>query len=202
MLLAAAAPDLVAGMVLVNPALPPHREAINLQTAQRLVLPTIPVVGSGYLRWYTRSRPPEQLVAETMALVCGDASRIEPALISETVAMSQLRRSMPWATKAFAKASRSIGRVLLNRKGFVEMAASIRAPVLLMHGDLDRIVAPEAARKLARLRPDWEFEMMDGVGHVPQIEVPDRFVASVIKWLDGPGAPAVESAARDAAGTG
>ena len=194
MLLASHAPELVAGVILVNPALPPHRDTVNLQTAQRLLLPTIPFVGTRYLRWYTRSRPVEQLLAETMALVCADASRVEPELIEESIAMAQLRRSMPWAAKAFTKASQSIGKTLLRQRPFVEMVSAIRAPTLLIHGDRDRVVAPEAARQLARLRPDWEFDMMDGVGHVPQIEVPERFMATVTKWLEGPGAPALEAA--------
>ena len=109
MQLASGAPDLVAGLVLVNPALPPHREAINLQTAKRILLPTIPFVGPRYLRWYSRSRSPERLVAESMSLVCADPTRVDPTLISESVAMTRLRRSMPWAAKAFTKASRSIG---------------------------------------------------------------------------------------------
>ncbi len=195
LLVAAAVPHQVAGLILVNPALPPQPGAINAQTAQRLLLPTMPFVGKTYLRWYFGSRTPERLVEETMALVCADPSRVPPHLIAASLEMTKLRRSMPWAAKAFTKASQSIGGVLVRRRAFVEMVTSITVPTLLVHGDRDVIVPPAAARWLAGIRPDWMFDMMDGVGHVPQIEVPDRLMATVREWLSGPGAEAAARAA-------
>ena len=45
------------------------------------------------------------------------------------------------------------------------------------------VVDPDAARRLAAVRPDWEFVMLEGIGHVPQIEAPDLFVDVVGGWL-------------------
>jgi pimeloyl-ACP methyl ester carboxylesterase len=41
-----------------------------------------------------------------------------------------------------------------------------------------------ASEALARLRPDWAFERLDGIGHLPQLEAPDRFAAVVERWLE------------------
>ncbi len=60
----------------------------------------------------------------------------------------------------------------------------VRAPTLLVTGDSDRLVPPAAAQALADLRPDWSFEILDHVGHVPQLEVPDRLVQLTGEWLD------------------
>jgi pimeloyl-ACP methyl ester carboxylesterase len=37
---------------------------------------------------------------------------------------------------------------------------------------------------MVALRPDWTLAVFDGVGHVPQLEAPDRFVATTLAWLD------------------
>jgi pimeloyl-ACP methyl ester carboxylesterase len=47
---------------------------------------------------------------------------------------------------------------------------------------------------VAEWRPDWSFEVFEDVGHVPMLEVPDRFVEFVGGWISGLEAGA---AARD-----
>ena len=41
----------------------------------------------------------------------------------------------------------------------------------------------EAQEHLATLRPDWRIAVLPDVGHVPQMETPDRYVAVVQRWL-------------------
>jgi pimeloyl-ACP methyl ester carboxylesterase len=72
---------------------------------------------------------------------------------------------------------------LLRRESYFQMVASVRAPALIVQGDRDRLVNVESARALAALRPDWRIEILEGVGHVPQLEVPERFLAVVEPWL-------------------
>jgi pimeloyl-ACP methyl ester carboxylesterase len=52
-----------------------------------------------------------------------------------------------------------------------------------LHGDKDRLVDVASARWLAKLRPDWQLEIFENVGHVPQLEVPDQMLAVVERWL-------------------
>jgi pimeloyl-ACP methyl ester carboxylesterase len=42
----------------------------------------------------------------------------------------------------------------------------------------------DAAREAARRQPEWRYEELAGVGHVPQLQVPDRLAALVLEWLD------------------
>jgi pimeloyl-ACP methyl ester carboxylesterase len=55
--------------------------------------------------------------------------------------------------------------------------------VLLLHGDLDRLVPVVAARDVARRHPAWRYVELPGVGHVPQLQVPERVAAEVLRWL-------------------
>ena len=36
---------------------------------------------------------------------------------------------------------------------------------------------------LVRNRPEWTVHVLDGIGHVPQLEAPRRFVELVTAWL-------------------
>jgi pimeloyl-ACP methyl ester carboxylesterase len=56
-------------------------------------------------------------------------------------------------------------------------------PVLLLHGDKDRLVSLASARVAARANPAWRFEVARNVGHVPQLEVPQWTVDTILDWL-------------------
>jgi len=59
----------------------------------------------------------------------------------------------------------------------------VEAPTLVVHGELDRLIPVAAARDLVRRRPEWTLEILEGVGHVPMMETPDRFLEVVNQWL-------------------
>ena len=58
----------------------------------------------------------------------------------------------------------------------------ITVPTLVIHGSLDRLIPLAAARDLARRRPDWTLEILDGVGHVPMMEAPEEFMSALNEW--------------------
>ncbi len=53
----------------------------------------------------------------------------------------------------------------------------IAAPVLLVHGELDRVVPPEAARAMMPAIQDCEHVELAGCGHVVPVERPDDLAA-------------------------
>lgn len=53
---------------------------------------------------------------------------------------------------------------------------SIEVPVHLVHGELDRLVPTRVAREIAAALPDGRLTVLDGIGHVPQLECPDRTI--------------------------
>ena len=48
---------------------------------------------------------------------------------------------------------------------------------------LDRLVPVQAARDVARRHPAWRYVELDGVGHVPQLQCPERLADEVLPWL-------------------
>ncbi len=185
MMEAALAPERVAGLVLVAPAQPRPAEAgVDVRVAALFTFYALPVLGGLFLGWRARLLGPAGVVRSTLALCCVDPSRIPPEVVAAHVALARERlERMPWANQAFLEAARSLIVLLARREWFAETARGITAPTLLIQGDRDRLVAVEASRALARLRPEWSLDVLADVGHVPQLEAPVRFVDSVERWL-------------------
>jgi pimeloyl-ACP methyl ester carboxylesterase len=59
----------------------------------------------------------------------------------------------------------------------------VSMPVLQLHGGADRCVLPRTAQGSGRyVSGDYEWHQLDGVGHFPQDEAPDRVSAELIRW--------------------
>ena len=56
--------------------------------------------------------------------------------------------------------------------------------VLLVPGYRDGLVRVAAARDIARRHPGWRYLELADVGHIPQLQVPERLAADVLAWLD------------------
>ena len=61
----------------------------------------------------------------------------------------------------------------------------IEAPVLLVWGDRDRMVTHRGARHLVDAIPGLAYELLEGVGHCPQLEAPERFVGLLEDFAAG-----------------
>jgi proline iminopeptidase len=64
-----------------------------------------------------------------------------------------------------------------------EVAASVQAPVLVVHGSEDLIPLGSSA-EWAETIPNAELEVIEGSGHYPHLEAPERFFAVVGRFLD------------------
>jgi pimeloyl-ACP methyl ester carboxylesterase len=181
---AAAEPSKVESIVLVNPAVPLAPGArFDPRVAALFTGMTLPFVG-GALLLRRALLGPERSVRDLLALCCADPSRVTREVYEAHVALAR-ERAHEARTNArdFLAAQRSLMLRLVRRRKFFAMVASVRASALIVQGDRDRLVRIESARALAAARPDWRFEVLDGVGHVPQMETPERFLAVVAPWL-------------------
>jgi len=66
---------------------------------------------------------------------------------------------------------------------FSRQAAEVKAPVLILHGTRDPAAPIEGARDWAAHLPKARLVELDGVGHLPWLEAPDRFFAEVEAFL-------------------
>jgi proline iminopeptidase len=62
--------------------------------------------------------------------------------------------------------------------------AAAEIPVLAIVGSEDRGTPPEAAQRIADTAPRGELAVLDGVGHFPFAEAPERYWGAVRDWLD------------------
>jgi pimeloyl-ACP methyl ester carboxylesterase len=70
----------------------------------------------------------------------------------------------------------------LGRQEAVELARSVRVPVLVIHGDADAIANVETGRRLARLT-GGEYVERPGEGHEPQSRNPTTTNAIIDRFL-------------------
>jgi pimeloyl-ACP methyl ester carboxylesterase len=180
-------PEKVSQLVLVGAAQPrPAGARLDAVVALTFAAYAVPGVGERFLRWRAARRGPEGIVRDTLRLVCAEPDRVPPELVDAHIAVARDRiERMPWGNQAFLEAARSIVFTLARRRDMQAMIARIAAPALLVQGARDRLVSLAASQATAALRPDWTLAVLEGIGHVPQLEAPERFVSTVTGWLDG-----------------
>ncbi len=188
---AAASPKSVRSLVLVDAAHPPARGVwLDREVALVFAMYMLPWVGEYVMRTRAKTITPEQLVRETMRVCCADPGALHPSIIDAHVALAHERKEMEWAHDAFLAATRSLVRILVTPRRVERLANQIAVPTLVLHGDRDRLVPVGSARAAAK-RHGWELEIFHGVGHVPQLEIPERFVEVVDRFLSAHGEGAV-----------
>jgi len=86
------------------------------------------------------------------------------------------------ASEYFRWLVRSLARP--DGRRFAEsLRAPIAAPVLHLHGDFDSCVLPSTARGSGQyVTGDYEYRVLDGVGHFPHNEVPELISGELIRW--------------------
>ncbi len=185
---ASASPATVAALVLVDSALPFVLARPDLIVAGIFVLNSTPGLG-GLLRNLRRDTPPEEQVGRLLALCCADPGRVPARAVAQHVEMERRRQEIPDRSQALITAMRSVVQLAGQRRGRTYRAIldKVGCPVLLLQGDRDRLVPVAVARAAARAHPSWTLEVLPGVGHVPQLEVPEVTAQLITGWLGGDG---------------
>jgi pimeloyl-ACP methyl ester carboxylesterase len=180
---AAAHPASVTAAILVDPAIPgvhvtrPEPSMLGVMAGL-----TVPGLAEILLDRRARVLGPAGLVHETLSIVCADPSRVPPEVVEAHVQLMRERDKLGRQTgRAFLQASRSIGLRMADPR-FWTQVAKVRAPTLVIHGSLDRLIPVAAAKELVRRRPDWTLKILEGVGHVPMMETPDLFMKALNEW--------------------
>jgi pimeloyl-ACP methyl ester carboxylesterase len=176
-------PSSVAGLVLVDPALPPVSTRPDLRVAGMFATYLLPGLGGLYMRLAQSRLPARQQVRRMHNLVFADPRRADPKLEEVSVALVEQRRQIRGKEESFLGATRSLMRFLARPDRYRDIMAGIAAPVLLISGDADRLVPIAAARRVAAANPKWDTVFMADVGHTPQLERPAAVIDAVSTWL-------------------
>ncbi|XAS77022.1 alpha/beta hydrolase [Dermatophilaceae bacterium Sec6.4] len=183
--LAARDPQLVSGAVLIDPAIPavfrgyPHREVIR-----GFAMTTLPGLSRIAARRLAASTV-RQEVERTIAMVTSRFDNVDPAVIDRHVELSEYRlRNIRGAGPSFEAAARSLLAMLTQRKRYYSVVGRIQVPVLLLHGDRDKLVNVRCARALAKRNSSWTYIEGAGIGHTPMLDFPAWTAEQMLTWTD------------------
>jgi pimeloyl-ACP methyl ester carboxylesterase len=129
----------------------------------------MPVIGH-IVRWVT----PRFAIAKSVRDVYGDPSRVTEALIDRYEDMT-LRAGNREATR-----QRQSGFV---DDGLTAKLGQIHTPTLILWGSRDKWIAPANGERFAHDIPGAKLVQLEGLGHVPMEEDPERSVAPVLAFL-------------------
>ncbi|SFR28446.1 Pimeloyl-ACP methyl ester carboxylesterase [Lentzea waywayandensis] len=177
-------PELVRGLVLVDPALPmvlgTRPDPAMLGT---FFLYSVPGLGERFLA-RSKAVPARRQVERLLELVCADPSGIPEELKQASEHLIGERAKVEGLDRAFLDAARSVVFTSSKRGAYYGAMSKVRVPVFLMSGDRDRLVNVAAARYVARKYPHWRYDEYANVGHVPQMEIPEVVSERVLDWMD------------------
>ncbi|MEU5723308.1 alpha/beta hydrolase [Micromonospora sp. NPDC047738] len=196
---AALRPDLVRTLTLVSPALPflDFRRSLQGRMLPLLAIPG----GERVAAWRLTQLAPEMLAQEVMEACIADLTRICDQRRQEAIEEIRIRYEADHYAAVYVRTFRglvaSFLRSYLPGTGSLwRLAAAVRAPTLVVGGRQDRLVDVRVAPQAARVIPDSRLLMLDGVGHVAQLEVPRTVARAVLALLAEARADAAAAGSR------
>jgi pimeloyl-ACP methyl ester carboxylesterase len=91
-------------------------------------------------------------------------------------------RAMMRATPPEGAAAALLGRA--RRQDYVPLLRRVSAPTLLVGGQYDVFTPPDLTESMHVLVPDSVVEIIEGAGHLPNLERPERFNEVLRRFLD------------------
>ncbi len=85
--------------------------------------------------------------------------------------------ALKMSPKAFSGNARA-----LERYDYSQNLKDIKIPVKILWGSLDPIVPKESLEQMARMIPNCQFELLDGIGHSVIVENPKKFIEILVKF--------------------
>ncbi|MBM3660398.1 MAG: alpha/beta hydrolase [Actinobacteria bacterium] len=178
-------PDLVEAMVLVNPAVRvAHWRSPQMRAGVFMAPMLLPRLGERIIGARATKVGPEGLVDSTLQVVLEQYAALDPAIRDDFIRIARDRMEFPEAARAYADAASSLFWYMTRNLDRDLVVALEARPGLLVFGDRDRLIHVSSAEALAQRHPSLEVAMLEGVGHAPQLDAPDRFVDAVTTWLD------------------
>ncbi len=180
---AARHPDTVRELILIGPALPVAGRGIpEPLVAAGVAVTGIPRLGASILASRRSRMTPQQQVADMLKICCVRPERVPDDVVDEMVEMARTRADYVGTEMAMEQAARSTVKNLLQRRAYDQMLDHVNAPVLILHGEQDRLVPVESSRRVVAAHPSWTLVTRPDLGHVPQLEDPGWTVAQIRRW--------------------
>jgi pimeloyl-ACP methyl ester carboxylesterase len=166
---AAAAPDRVAALILVDAAGYP------------IVSQSVPIgfrmARTQGLTWLFTRILPRSVVTSSVRSVYGDPSRVTDTLVTRYYELTLREGNRASLPRRFAQSTNGADSARI---------ATVRAPTLIMWGGRDGLIPPDHAGRFARDIPGSHIALFPELGHVPHEEDPVRTAAAARTFLACP----------------
>lgn len=146
-------------------------------------------------------RPSGALLSEIAGLAVGPVFRVRHELGSRLAGSALARRALlvpsiaepetmepEDAQRMFQanRTARSVGPALkaAMRADLLETLRGLTVPVGVIWGTRDDLIPADTVDRIREVRPDIPVELIEGGGHIPQLEHPERFMGTLERTLD------------------
>ena len=139
------------------------------------------------------AHPDGQAIYERSLAASGDLRVLAEARVDVLIAQPadpEVRREVVETMARIDPAAYRIGAAAVWLADQRERVATIRAPVLVLCGSEDKVTPPALSRELARSIPGAQVELVEGAGHLGNLERPAEFntlVGAFIRGVDSHG---------------
>ncbi len=115
------------------------------------------------------------------------ADEMLPKLLGETTWAARQHLVEQARALVLANSTEAIGgaiRALMSRPDSVPLLASIHVPTLIIVGDDDRVTPRPLSEEMHRTIPGSELAVIEGAGHLSNLEQPAAFNLALARFLD------------------
>jgi pimeloyl-ACP methyl ester carboxylesterase len=161
--------------------------------ALALLCPAVAFVKRGYHPIVRLARPElaflphkfrRAMVSSTFHGLFHDTDALDPYVSDVVIDEFQRLYASPSARFAFLSAARNIYLDKpFGKHGFYSRLADLERPALFVWGSHDTLIPPGFKRHVAEWLPRAEQIVLDGCGHVPQVERPDQTNGLIRRFL-------------------
>ena len=166
---AAAHPDRIAGLILVDAAGAPFSGKTDLPIGFRIARTPI-------IRNIVEEITPRALIAKSLEGTVVDPRVLTPALVDRYWDLLRYPGNRAATIDRFSTPYVALDAAALQ---------GVHVPVLIIWGRQDRLIPVASAAWFSRALPQARVVILDRVGHIPMEEAPDRSLAPVLSFLTG-----------------
>ena len=96
------------------------------------------------------------------------------------------RVESPSQEQAYFASLRSLIRLnVFGKSAFMRITKNYPGKILLLWGESDRIISIEKSADFRSLRSDAAFHLIEGAGHLPHQEAPEKTAGVILRFLVG-----------------
>jgi pimeloyl-ACP methyl ester carboxylesterase len=177
-------PDRVTGIVLTSSVFPMSGGPMpNPLVLGAFAAYDVPTLGEIVVKARGAAFDPETFVRVGLRILVADPGSIPEDVIRLNAELIADLRNDPEAEPAFLEAARSITSYVRSATAGRRAMSNVACPVLVVHGHKDRFVPVGYAKVALATYPAWRGRLFAGVGHVPQMEAPARWLTEVGDWF-------------------